>query len=131
MKKSILLIADPFISVPPETYGGIERIVDFLAEGLARRGWITHLACKSNSNCSVLKIPLQCTKYTHWNRIINAQRIAQNARKENYSIIHSFHSFGHIDLTALLWPLNYSIIQSFQSIPQESVIRKRMNILPV
>lgn len=128
MNRSILLIADPFISVPPETYGGIERIVDFLAEGLSQRGWITHLACKSNSNCSVLKIPLECTKYTRWNRIINAQRIAQKARKEKYSIIHSF---GHIDLTALLWPLNYRIIQSFQSIPQESVIRKRMNILPL
>jgi glycosyltransferase involved in cell wall biosynthesis len=128
MNKSILLVADPFISIPPETYGGIERIVDFLAEGLSKRGWITHLACKTDSKCPVLKIPLESSNYHRWSRMKNALRIARQIRKENYSIIHSF---GHIDLTALLWPLNYSIIQSFQSIPIQSVLKKRLDILPL
>ena len=34
----IALTADPELPVPPRQYGGIERIVDFLARGLERRG---------------------------------------------------------------------------------------------
>ncbi len=33
----ILLVMDPFIPVPPDHYGGIERVVADLADGLARR----------------------------------------------------------------------------------------------
>ena len=129
MKKSILLIADPFITVPPETYGGIERIVDFLALGLSQRGWKVHLACKAGSDCSVLKIPLSYDdNYPRLNRIKNAFRIAQNVHKEKYSIVHSF---GHIDLMAMLWPFSQNKIQSFQSTPIESIIKKRTSLLPL
>jgi glycosyltransferase involved in cell wall biosynthesis len=34
----IALTADPFLPVPPPFYGGIERIVDLLAEELVKRG---------------------------------------------------------------------------------------------
>ena len=34
----VLLVADPFIAVPPQKYGGIERVVADLADGLVRRG---------------------------------------------------------------------------------------------
>ena len=34
----ILLVMDPFIKVPPEHYGGIERVIADLANGLARGG---------------------------------------------------------------------------------------------
>ena len=34
----ILLVMDPFIKVPPDHYGGIERVVADLADGLARSG---------------------------------------------------------------------------------------------
>jgi glycosyltransferase involved in cell wall biosynthesis len=34
----ILLIMDPYIRVPPEHYGGIERVIADLAEGLSRAG---------------------------------------------------------------------------------------------
>ena len=128
MKKSILLVADPFITVPPDTYGGIERIVDFLAEGLLKNGRIVNLACRKNSKCLVPQTELEYSNNSRFCRIKNALRIAQITRKEKYSIIHSF---GHIDLTALLWPLKYKIIQSFQSIPNKRVLCKRLNILPL
>ena len=35
---NLLVIADPHIPVPPEHYGGAERIVDLLCEGLCQRG---------------------------------------------------------------------------------------------
>ncbi len=34
----VALTADPYIPVPPRLYGGIERVVDLLARGLAARG---------------------------------------------------------------------------------------------
>jgi glycosyltransferase involved in cell wall biosynthesis len=34
----IAITADPYLPVPPKLYGGIERVVDFLARGLAARG---------------------------------------------------------------------------------------------
>ena len=34
----IAIIADPYIPVPPLTYGGIERIIYFLIKGLTANG---------------------------------------------------------------------------------------------
>lgn len=34
----ILVIADPFVSVPPAGYGGTERIIDLMCRGLTERG---------------------------------------------------------------------------------------------
>ena len=38
-QKSILLVADATLPVSPPLYGGVERILDFLAEGLLSKGW--------------------------------------------------------------------------------------------
>ena len=38
MKLRVLLLADPFIRVPPARYGGIERVVADLTNGLTERG---------------------------------------------------------------------------------------------
>ena len=34
----ILLVMDPFIRVPPQHYGGIERVIADLADGLTKAG---------------------------------------------------------------------------------------------
>jgi hypothetical protein len=34
----VLLVMDPYIKVPPAHYGGIERVVADLADGLSRLG---------------------------------------------------------------------------------------------
>ncbi len=39
----ILMIADPFVPVPPVTYGGSERDVDIQCRGLLERGYSVHL----------------------------------------------------------------------------------------
>lgn len=48
----ILLTADPFLPIPPGGYGGIERIVDALARGLAAAGHEVHLAAHPGSTCT-------------------------------------------------------------------------------
>jgi glycosyltransferase involved in cell wall biosynthesis len=47
------LIGGPWISVPPVTYGGIERVVDYLARGFMAAGHEVLLAAPSDSECPV------------------------------------------------------------------------------
>lgn len=51
------LIAGPWITVPPATYGGIERVVDSLARGFAAAGHEVLLAVPSDSECPVPRVP--------------------------------------------------------------------------
>ena len=39
----ILVIADPMVSIPPEKYGGSERMVDLMCRGLVQQGHAVHL----------------------------------------------------------------------------------------
>ena len=45
----IVLVASPFISVPPTHYGGTELFIAHLAEGLNRRGIETVVYCNGES----------------------------------------------------------------------------------
>jgi glycosyltransferase involved in cell wall biosynthesis len=47
----LLITADPEIPVPPQTYGGIERIVDALVRELSRRGHEVGLIANPRSTC--------------------------------------------------------------------------------
>lgn len=49
----ILLTADPELPVPPQLYGGIERVVDLLARGLRRQGHKVALVAHPDSECAV------------------------------------------------------------------------------
>lgn len=51
------LIGNPWIPVPPPTYGGIERVVDHLARGLTAAGHEVLLAVPSDSECPVPLAP--------------------------------------------------------------------------
>ncbi|WP_104140386.1 glycosyltransferase family 4 protein [Arthrobacter sp. ZGTC131] len=51
------LIAGPWIPVPPPAYGGIERVVDSLARGIAAAGHEVMLAVPSDSECPVPRVP--------------------------------------------------------------------------
>jgi glycosyltransferase involved in cell wall biosynthesis len=125
--KSILLIADPYIPVPPITYGGIERIVDMLAEGLAKRGWQVSLACHPDSSCRVNLIPLPAAKPGSRGRVTNTTRLLKHIAGHRFDIVHSF---AHYDLTALLWPLAKLQIQSFQAFPDWESFTKRTRLIP-
>lgn len=47
----LLITADPELPVPPEHYGGIERIIDLLIKGLRSRGHTVGLIANNNSTC--------------------------------------------------------------------------------
>jgi glycosyltransferase involved in cell wall biosynthesis len=49
----VLITADPVLPVPPQFYGGIERIIATLAEGLLNRGHDIGLLAHAQSTCAV------------------------------------------------------------------------------
>ncbi|MGP0224976.1 MULTISPECIES: glycosyltransferase family 4 protein [unclassified Paenarthrobacter] len=51
------LIVGPWFTVPPERYGGTERVVDALARALADAGHDVLLAATSDSTCPVPQVP--------------------------------------------------------------------------
>lgn len=51
MTNRAIVIADPIIPVPPQHYGGTERIVHLLCDGLTQRGWTIDLIAAEGSKC--------------------------------------------------------------------------------
>jgi glycosyltransferase involved in cell wall biosynthesis len=49
---NIAVTVDPYIPVPPLLYGGIERIVEFVVNGLAARGHTVTLFAHADSRCA-------------------------------------------------------------------------------
>jgi glycosyltransferase involved in cell wall biosynthesis len=125
--RRILLVADPHVPVPPVFYGGVERIVDFLAEGLKSRGWDVTLACNPNSTCEVNQVALRDSRFYRYDRLSNGVKVAKEVIGGRYDVIHSF---GHPDLAVLFWPTSRVQVQSFQALPALDVLEKRTNLLP-
>jgi len=126
-EKSILLLADPILPVPPPLYGGIERIVDFLAEGLASRGWKVTLACHPNSTCGVSRVSYPTDSLNRNSRLRNAGFLLPRFIKGNFDLVHSF---AHPDLSLALWPFKQPLIQSFQAVPHWGAFSKRTRFVP-
>lgn len=116
----ILLIADPFIPVPPINYGGIERVVYLLASGLLEsENTITLIAHKESKIDSRIKL----VKYfDDKDRVFeNIALVYKTFKSDKYDIVHSFAR-----LMYLLPLCFYSTpkIMSYQREPTLSQIKK-------
>ena len=54
----IAMIAPPWLTVPPRSYGGTETVIDALARGLHRRGHDVVLLAHPDSTCPVARVTL-------------------------------------------------------------------------
>jgi glycosyltransferase involved in cell wall biosynthesis len=54
---NIAVTVDPYIPVPPVQYGGIERVVEFVVNGLVARGHHVKLYAHPESQCSAELVP--------------------------------------------------------------------------
>src|SRR2546421_8517897 len=77
MKLRILLLMDPFIRVPPEQYGGIERVIADLANGLCERGHEVALWAAPGSETSANLFPFgREGEWTRWSNVRNTALIS-------------------------------------------------------
>jgi len=94
----VLLTADPGIPVPPKLYGGIERIVDGLANELRKRGHQIGLIASNDSKCQVNHFyPWPFTRPNNRSEHFQHLRFLRStARAWNPDIVHSFSRLGYL-----------------------------------
>ncbi|WP_316782804.1 glycosyltransferase family 4 protein [Pedobacter frigiditerrae] len=116
----IAIIADPFIPIPPQNYGGIERIIDFLSHGLTAKGHDVLLVANKDSSTSIelLKFPAQSGSLI--SHLENVKVISKLYRFKPDII----HSFGRL---AYLLPFFNSKIPKLMSYQREPTIKQIVN----
>lgn len=107
----IAITADPFIPVPPVNYGGIERIIHFLAEGLKQRGHEVILVAHHESDAKVDIVPYPVAG-SHLKNIITVNKL----RSFKPDVIHSFSRLAY------LLPFLTSTIPKLMSYQREPTI---------
>lgn len=116
----IAITADPFIPIPPLNYGGIERIIHFLVEGLIQNGHEVILVAHKDSQCNSELLAYPSDQNGLMAQFRNAQTISK-LKKWNPDVIHSFSRLAY-----LLPFLRSDIpkIMSYQREPTISQIKK-------
>jgi glycosyltransferase involved in cell wall biosynthesis len=121
MNLNIAITVDPEIPVPPELYGGIERIVDLLARGLCERGHkVTLLAHPDSDTAGELRPYPGRRSQNLWDTLRNTVHVA----RLGFNAPDVVHSFGRLAYLTPLLPLGIPKIMSYQREPTLSQIRK-------
>jgi len=108
----IFVTADPELQVPPKLYGGIERVVALLVEGLVARGHAVTLFAHPES-----KVSADLVGYTGHrsgsaaDTMMHAAQIAFEAARRHPHVIHSF---GRLAYLLPVMPLPIPKIMSYQ-----------------
>lgn len=97
----IALTADPELPVPPRLYGGIERVVHMLADGLVRRGHDVTLFAHPESMCAGRLVAWPgASSRSPGDTLRNAATLARHVIGGRYDLVHSFSRIAY--LTPLL-----------------------------
>ena len=118
----ILLTADPELPVPPQLYGGIERIIDLLLTGLQARGHQVGLVAHRESTSPVDRLfPWAGFKsQAKWDVIQNTATLCSAVQKFQPDLIHSFSRVLYL-LPLLAFPIPK--IMSYQRYPSSLTTR--------
>lgn len=97
----IALTADPELPVPPRLYGGIERVVDMLARGLAARGHEVTLFAHPDSASAGKLVPWPgAASRSRIDTLRNAAALTAAVLGGRFDVVHSFSRIAY--LTPLL-----------------------------
>jgi len=108
---NIALTADPELPVPPQLYGGIERIVDMLARGLVTRGHTVTVFAHRDSDTAGRLIPWAGRdSRSPGDTARNAATLAREVLRSRFEVVHSFSRIAY--LTPIL-PLPVPKIMSY------------------
>jgi glycosyltransferase involved in cell wall biosynthesis len=95
----ILLVMDPYIRVPPNHYGGIERVVADLADRLAQARHDVTLWAAPGSRVNGRVEPFgREGEWTRWSNIRNAAMLAARflAGPRRFDVIHNFGRLAYL-----------------------------------
>lgn len=107
----IALTVDPEVPVPPRFYGGIERIADMIARGLAARGHEVSLFAHAESRSAgqLIAWPGR-TSRSRWDVVRNTLTLAQGIAQGQFDVLHSMSRLAY--MTPLL-PLPLPKLMSY------------------
>jgi glycosyltransferase involved in cell wall biosynthesis len=95
----VLLVMDPYIKVPPDHYGGIERVIADLADGLGRSGHDVTLwaAPGSRVNGRVDAFGRE-GEWSRWSNVRNALTLAGRflVGRDRFDVIHNFGRLAYL-----------------------------------
>lgn len=110
----VVLLADPDIPVPPRFYGGIERIVDFLARGLVARGHRVTLFAHPESDVACELVPWRGkSSFSRRDALLNMSQVTAFLAKHRADP-PLVHSFARLVYQLPLLPLPLPKLQSYQ-----------------
>ena len=119
MRLRIALTADPYLPVPPKLYGGIERVVHFLARGLVERGHDVTLFAHPDSRSAGTLVPYGVPPHTGAPaRFGELVQVGAGLWRRRHRL-DLVHSFGR--LAALLPVLPLRRLPKIQSYQRERV----------
>lgn len=98
----LAVLADPELPVPPTLYGGIERVIHFLVEGLASRGHEVTLFAhrESTAACHIVPYP-GLSSHSRVDIVRNAATIARGILGRQVDVVHSFGRLAYMTPLAL------------------------------
>jgi glycosyltransferase involved in cell wall biosynthesis len=108
----ILVTADPEIPVPPRHYGGIERIIALLVDGLTARGHDVTLVAHPDSAAPCRLVPWRGLKST--SPVDTAANAAQVARAVWHFRPDVVQGFGRLGYLVPVLPLAVPKVMSYQ-----------------
>jgi glycosyltransferase involved in cell wall biosynthesis len=94
----ILLLMDPYIKVPPDHYGGIERVIADLADSLARSGHdVTLWAAPGSRVNGRVEAFGQEGEWTRWSNVRNTLTLARRfLGRMRFDVIHNFGRLAYL-----------------------------------
>ena len=95
----VLLMMDPLIPVPPRHYGGIERVVADLADGLSARGHTVELWAAPGSHIDGAVRPFGTEgEWTRWSNVRNTAVLTARLLREagHHDVIHNFGRLAYL-----------------------------------
>jgi glycosyltransferase involved in cell wall biosynthesis len=117
----IAITADPELPVPPKYYGGIERVIDLLAQGLVRLGHEVALFAHPASTSAGRLFPYSgSSSASSFDTLRNAGKIAHYVIGNEVDVVHSFSRLAYL---LPILPLRIPKLMTYQrEITRRSVV---------
>nr|WP_121270596.1 glycosyltransferase family 4 protein [Pedobacter schmidteae] len=121
----IAILVNPLIPVPPQQYGGIERIVFLLIQELQKQGHHITLYAHENSNAGCQLIGYRESANYGWKDFIKINSLTAKIAFQHFDLVHTF---GRMNNIAFLMPGQIPKLVSYQLPPTLSQVKKAARI---